>query len=236
MMFSAYKLRKQGDNIQPCHTCLTILNQSVVPCRVLSAASCPTNRFLRRQMRMSGIPVSWRSQFVVIQTVKGFTTVNEAEVDVFLEFPCFLYDPSDVGNLISGSSAFCKPSIENCKYYFLYIIYEYIYMYYIIMCTSVTHNFYQYIMDESKENIDFDWQRGWECGSNLLTEKGEGRCLEGGPSLHQNHLELLQKTEIHPCVLRRSSGAFQEKKTKNKKQKNRFQFAQIWENRKVLLK
>ena len=42
--------------------------------------------------------------------------------------------------------------------------------------------------------------------------KGEGRCLEGGPSLHQNHLELLQKTEIHPCVLRRSSGAFQEKK------------------------
>ena len=43
-------------------------------------------------------------QFVVIHTVKGFSVVNEA--DVFLEFPCFLYDPTDVGNLISGSSAF----------------------------------------------------------------------------------------------------------------------------------
>ena len=43
-------------------------------------------------------------------------------------------------------------------------------------------------------------------------EKGKGRCLEGGPSLHQNHLELLQKTEIHPCVLRRSSGTLQEEK------------------------
>jgi len=75
-------------------------------------------------------------------------------------------------------------------------------------------------MVESKENVDFDWQRGWECGSNLLTEKGEGRCLEGGPSLHQNHLELLQKTEIHPCVLRRSSGAFQGKKKKKKTDSN----------------
>ena len=45
-------------------------------------------------------------QFVVIHTVKGFSIVNEAEADVFLEFPCFCYDPIDVGNLISGSSAF----------------------------------------------------------------------------------------------------------------------------------
>jgi len=50
-------------------------------------------------------------QFVVIHTVKGFSVVNEAEVDVFLEFPCFLYDPTDVGNLISGSSAFSKSSL-----------------------------------------------------------------------------------------------------------------------------
>ena len=48
-------------------------------------------------------------QFVVIHTVKGFIVVNEA--DVFLEFPCFVYDPTDVGNLISGSSAFSKPSL-----------------------------------------------------------------------------------------------------------------------------
>jgi len=48
------------------------------------------------------------SQFVVIHTVKSFSIVNEAEVDVFLEFPCFFCDPVDVGNLISGSSAFSK--------------------------------------------------------------------------------------------------------------------------------
>ena len=45
-------------------------------------------------------------QFVVIHTVKGFSIANEAKVDVFLEFACFFYDPMDVGNLISGSSAF----------------------------------------------------------------------------------------------------------------------------------
>ena len=45
-------------------------------------------------------------QFVVIHTVKGFSIVSEAEVDVFLEFSCFFYNPMDVGNLISGSFAF----------------------------------------------------------------------------------------------------------------------------------
>ena len=72
-------------------------------------------------------------QFVVIHTVKGFNVVNDAEVDVFLEFSCFFYDPTDVGNLISGSSAFSKsilniwkfsvhillkPSLENFEHYF----------------------------------------------------------------------------------------------------------------------
>ena len=51
-------------------------------------------------------------QFVVIHTVKGFSIVNEAEVDVLLEFSCFFYDPTDVGNLISGSSAFSKYSLN----------------------------------------------------------------------------------------------------------------------------
>ena len=50
-------------------------------------------------------------QFVVIYTVKGFSIVSEAEIDVFLEFSCFFYDPADVGNLISGSSAFSKFSL-----------------------------------------------------------------------------------------------------------------------------
>ena len=70
-------------------------------------------------------------QFVVIHTVKGFSTVDEAEV--FLEFSCFFYDATDVGNLISGSSTFSKcslniwkflvhvllkSSLENFEYYF----------------------------------------------------------------------------------------------------------------------
>ena len=72
-------------------------------------------------------------QFVVIHTVKGFGIVNKAETDVFLELSCFFDDPMDVGNLISGSSAFSKtslniwkftvhvllkPDLENFEYYF----------------------------------------------------------------------------------------------------------------------
>ena len=73
------------------------------------------------------------SQFVVIDTVKGFGIVDKAEIDVFLELSCFFDDPVDVGNLISGSSAFyktslniwkfmvhvlLKPGLENFEYYF----------------------------------------------------------------------------------------------------------------------
>ena len=73
------------------------------------------------------------SQFVVIHSVKGFSIVNKAEVDVFLEFSYFFDDPRDVGNLTSGSSAFSKcslnlwkfmvhvllkPGLENFEYYF----------------------------------------------------------------------------------------------------------------------
>ena len=55
-------------------------------------------------------------QFVVIYTVKGFGIVNKIEVDVLLEFSCFFNDPVDVGNLISGSSAFSKSSLNICKF------------------------------------------------------------------------------------------------------------------------
>ena len=55
-------------------------------------------------------------QFVVIHTVKGFSIVNEAEVDVSLKFPCFLYDPTDIGNLSSGSSAFLKYNLYIWKF------------------------------------------------------------------------------------------------------------------------
>ena len=55
-------------------------------------------------------------QFVVIHTVKGFGIVNKAEVDVFLELSCFFDDSADVGNLISGSSAFSKTSLNIWKF------------------------------------------------------------------------------------------------------------------------
>ena len=55
-------------------------------------------------------------QFVVIHTVKDFSTVNETEVDVSLEFSCFFNDSTEVGNLISGSSTFPKPSLNTWKF------------------------------------------------------------------------------------------------------------------------
>ena len=65
----------------------------------------------------SGIPVFSRIfQFVVIYTVKGFSITNRAEIDVFLQFSCFFYDPTYVGNLICGSSAFSKSSLNIWKF------------------------------------------------------------------------------------------------------------------------
>ena len=55
-------------------------------------------------------------QFIVIHTVKGFGIVNKAELDIFLELSCFFDDPVDVGNLISGSSAFSKSSLNTWKF------------------------------------------------------------------------------------------------------------------------
>ena len=69
MMYSAYKLNKQDDNIQPWCTPFPIWSQSVVPCPVLTVASWPAYRFLKRQVRWSGIPISFRIfQFIVIHT------------------------------------------------------------------------------------------------------------------------------------------------------------------------
>ena len=55
-------------------------------------------------------------QFVVIHAVKGFGIVNKAEIDVFLKHSCFFDGPEDVGNLISGSSTFSKPSLNIWKF------------------------------------------------------------------------------------------------------------------------
>ena len=116
-MFSAYKLNKQGDNIQPWRTPFPVWNQSIVPCPVLTVASWPAYRFLRQRVRWSDTPMSLRIfQFIVIHTVKVFGIVNKAEIDVFLERSCFFDDPVDVGNLTSVSSAFSKTSLNIWKF------------------------------------------------------------------------------------------------------------------------
>ena len=75
-------------------------------------------------------------QFIVIHTVKGFGIVNKTEIDVFLELSCFFHDPADVGNLISGSSAFSKTKCAGkilssekntyCKHFwsFFFLVYQ----------------------------------------------------------------------------------------------------------------
>ena len=120
----------QGDNIQPSHTPFPIWNQSVFPCPFLTVASGPAYCF----SVWSGIHIFCRIvQFVVIHTVKGFDIVNKAEIDGFLELYCFFDNSVNVGNLISGCSAFSKsslniwkftvhvllkPGLENFEYYF----------------------------------------------------------------------------------------------------------------------
>ena len=107
LLYSACKLNKQGDNIQPWGTSSRIMNQSIVPC----LASWLAYRFHKRQVRWSGIPISWRIFHSFLWCAQSKALVNGIETDVFLEFPCFFYDPVDVGNLISFSSAFSKSSL-----------------------------------------------------------------------------------------------------------------------------
>ena len=111
MMYSAYKAGSQ----------LTVFTYSFpnldpVCCSMSSSDCCFLNCI---QISQEADQVVWYShlfqnfpQFVVIHTVKGFGLVNKAEVDVFLELSCFFDDPVDVGNLISGSSAFSKSSLN----------------------------------------------------------------------------------------------------------------------------
>ena len=98
--------------MQPWCTPFPIWNYCIVPCLVL------TSFFTCIQVAQETGKAVWYShvlknfpQFVVIHMVKGFSIVNEAEVDIFLELPCFFYDPMDVGSLISDSSAFSKSSL-----------------------------------------------------------------------------------------------------------------------------
>ena len=94
-------------------------NQSVVLCPVLTVASWPAYRFLRRQVRWFDIPISLRIFHSLLWSTQSKALAFEAEIDFsfsFLEFPCFLYDPADTGNLISDSSAFSKSSLYILKF------------------------------------------------------------------------------------------------------------------------
>ena len=119
MMYSAYKLNKQSDSIQSWRNPFPIWNQSVV-CSMLRS-NCPILTCI--QISQEAGKMVWYAHLfknfpecVVIHTVKAFSVVNEAEVDVFLESSCFFYHPTEVGNLSSGSSAFSKSSFYIWKF------------------------------------------------------------------------------------------------------------------------
>ena len=96
MMYSAYKLNKQGDNIQPWCTPFPVLKPSIVPCPVLNCfLTCI--QVSQEAGKMVFLSLS-ESCTVCCDPRKGFRVVNEAEVDIFLEFPCFFYDLTNVGS------------------------------------------------------------------------------------------------------------------------------------------
>ena len=118
-MCSAYKINKQGVTTYSLDIFLSQFWTSL-----LCSISCSNCCFLTCiQISQEAGQVAWYShlfqnflQFAVIHTVKSSGIVNKAEVDVFLELSCFFYDPTDVGNLISGSSAFSKTSLNIWKF------------------------------------------------------------------------------------------------------------------------
>ena len=99
-------------NLEPVHCSILVLNCCFLTCiQVLQEAG--------KEVWYSHLFKNF-PQFVMIHAVKGFGIVNEAEVDVFLQFSCFFYDPADAGNLISGSSAFSKSSLNILSSQFIY--------------------------------------------------------------------------------------------------------------------
>ena len=97
---------------------IPIWNQSVFPCPVLTVASWPAYKFIQRQIRWSGIPISFRifHSWLWSTQSQAFDIVNKSEIDMFLELSCFYNHPMDVGILISGSSAFSKTCLYIWKF------------------------------------------------------------------------------------------------------------------------
>ena len=118
MMYSAYKLSSRV-TIYSLDVLLSQFETSLLfhVCRSMFSSNCCFLTCI--QISQEAGKVVWYShllknfpQFVVIHTIKGFGIVNKAEIDVSLELSCFFSDPTDVGNLISGSSAFSKTSLN----------------------------------------------------------------------------------------------------------------------------
>ena len=116
-MYSVNKLNKQGDytalmysfpNLEPVHCPMSSSNCCFLTCIQIYQEA---DQVVWYYHLLKNFP-----QFGVVYIIKGFCIVNEAEVDVFLGFSCFFYDPVDVGNLISGSSAFSKTSLNIWKF------------------------------------------------------------------------------------------------------------------------
>ena len=99
-----------------CFPPFSIWNQSVVPCKVLTVASWPAYRFLRIQVRWSGIPISLRIFHSLLWSTQRLSNSQWSRSRFFLEFPSFLYDPTNDGNLIFGSFAFSKPTLYTWKF------------------------------------------------------------------------------------------------------------------------
>ena len=115
------KVKEQSENIQAWCITFPILNHSIIPCLVLTFWLTHIQDFQEAGKMVWYFHLFQNfPQFVVIHTVKGSGVINKAEVDVFLELSCFLYDPTDVGNLISGSSTFSKSSLNFWKFTVMY--------------------------------------------------------------------------------------------------------------------
>ena len=215
--------------MQPWHTPSLIWNQSVVPCPVLTVDSWPAYRFLRRQVSWSDIPICLRIfQFVVIHAVKGFGVVNKAEVDTFLELCCFFDDPTDVGNLISGSSTFSKfslniwtfmvhvllkPGLENFEHYFASMWNE-------CNCDGIPVELFQILKDDAVKVLHSICQQIWKTQQGPqdwkrsvfipIPKKGNAReCLNY--CKESDKTEWLHWTELeHSLVFPNTLGAYLE--------------------------
>ena len=143
-------------------------------------------------------------QFVVIHTVKGFSLVNEAEVDVFLKFSCFSCDPVDVGSLISASSAFSnsslniwkfmihvllKPSLENFEHFFANMWNE-------CNCTVVWTSFGVALLWDWNENyLWLAWELPYDSASDSWTDTWRKLWFEKihAPHVHSSTIYIMQK-------------------------------------------